>query len=94
MECVATRTLIEGSEFAEIAASVAEARDRRTIWAQMWPELLAAHPRKYVALVGQDVVAVREDLFEMWDHLHSLGLRPPDDVAVEYIYDGSEKFIL
>lgn len=91
---VKSRVLTEGPEFDAAMASFVKAEQERSVWDSMWPDLVERYPRQFVARVGVTIVAVRSDLVEMSETLDALGLQPPDDVAVEYIYDGSEKFIL
>lgn len=94
MEKPRSRILTRGPEYEEAAASFARAEAERAIWTEMWPELRAKYPRQFVARVGRDIVAVQDDLLELAAHLETMGLQPPDDVAVEYIYDGTESLIL
>lgn len=94
MEALRHRVIDSGPEWEEVRTVFDRAEAERKVWIRMWPELREKYPRQFVARVGASIVAVHADLTEMMDALAALGLRSPDEVSVEYIYDGTEKFIL
>ena len=82
----------------EMSARVCEAERQHSVERQtrmeLWPELVHDYPRKLVAILDRRVVASADDLFEMDRQLDRLGFGDSTEVQVDYVWDGTENFIL
>ena len=61
------------------------ARKIETWWEAHYSELLTSHPEQFVAVRDGTVVASNPDLAMLVYELRDLGLRPREDVAIEFI---------
>ncbi len=74
--------------------SFAEAAAIQAFWARNYARFVALYPEKFVAVKGEEVVLVADDLGKLLDGLSAAGLDPKEDVAIEFVSARSHSLIL